>query len=149
MIEYFTAVLLREQETELAFRRLGCVPSTHIDCLESNLLSLCFSCNVDKKKHLQSRTDIAELIHKLRSSQGQRSKQSLVPKEQTTRSFHNWEQTNCPVNTACHQTPIRTSDQPIPYLIVFDGVVTQTLSLSKPLRNFFCNLIWVNSGKIC
>lgn len=64
------------------------------------------------KKHLQSRTDIAELIHKLQSIQGQRSKQSLVLKEHATRSFYNWEQTNCPFNMACHQTPIWTSDQP-------------------------------------
>lgn len=111
---------------------------------------ICFHCVsvvTWTKRHLQSSSDIAELIHKLQSIQGQRSKQSLALKEYTTRSFYNLEQPNC----LCLATkfPYGPQINQIPYLIVFDGVVTQTLSLSKPLRNFFCNLIWVNNRKIC
>lgn len=39
----------REQKTELLFKRLSSVPSTRTDCSKSNLPSLCFSCNMDKK----------------------------------------------------------------------------------------------------
>lgn len=35
------------------------------------------------------------------------------------------------------------------YLVVFYGIMAQTLPLSKPLWNFFGNFIWIDGGEMC
>lgn len=75
------------------------------------------------KKHLQSRTDIAELIHKRQSIQGQKSKQSLVLNT-LQEAFTTGNKQTVQLTWLATKFPCGLQFNQIPYLIVFDGVVT-------------------------